>query len=125
MTNSIRLVLVCFLFFTQLSCTNDDVSIPTKEAHPIVGEWLRSDFTAVPLNEFRLIFLDNNEGFRIFLVSTNNGDIGTTTDFNWSVDNNTLTITEIENETIVTSFDFTSTGNLVLPEYSELEFIRQ
>ncbi|WGD34281.1 lipocalin family protein [Olleya sp. YS] len=125
MINSIRLFLVCLFCFTLLSCDNDDDSNVSMDTHPIVGDWLRSDFTEEPLNEFRLIFQDNNEGFRIFLTTTLNGDIGTTTDFNWSISNDILTISDIENETIVTSFEFTASGNLLLPDYSDLEFIRQ
>ncbi|MGB6269586.1 MAG: hypothetical protein WBF67_11320 [Olleya sp.] len=125
MTNSIRLILVCIITLTQFSCKNDDDTNTIVEPHTIVGEWLRSDYTAEPRNEFKLIFHDNNEGSRIFLTTSGDGVVGTASDFDWNIEDNVLTITEIENETIITSFEFTSSGNLLLPEYSDLEFIRQ
>ncbi|WP_397363001.1 hypothetical protein [Olleya sp. R77988] len=124
MTNSIRLILVCLITLTQFSCKNDD---DTTTVHPIIGEWLRNDYTTNPTFEFKLHFLEDNvNGMRTVLTSDNNGTTSSASGFEWNIDNNLLTISmDDDDDDIVTSFQFTTNGNLLLPDYSDLEFIRQ
>lgn len=88
---------------------------------------MRSDFTTNPTFEFKLHLLEDNvNGMKKVLTSDTNGVTSSATGFEWNIDNNQLTIVfDDEDDDIVTTYQFTTSGNLLLPEYSDLEFIRQ
>lgn len=114
-----KYLIILISIATIFSCkSDDDINLSNK----LVGEWLRADFTNEL--EYKLIFNDDNVGFRTF--KTGNTETGITSSavfFNWSVNDNTLTFSE-SYTVFTTSFSFNLEDQLILKEYSDLPFIR-
>jgi len=102
-----------------LSCKGgDEVDYSEK----LVGEWLRSDFSDEL--EFKLNFNANNVGFKTFKTGTiKTGIISSLVQFNWSADENSLTMDEL-GTVIITKYTINSEGELMLHDYSDLPFIK-
>jgi len=118
MKNS-KFLLIILVFTLTLSCKSDD---ELDYSEKLVGEWMRSDFSDEL--EFKLSFNANNVGYRTF--KTGNVKTGITSSlvqFNWSADENSLTIDELD-AVIITKYVINSQGELMLHDYSDLPFIK-
>ena len=118
MKNS-KFLLIILVFTLTLSCKSDD---ELDYSEKLVGEWMRSDFSDEL--EFKLNFNVNNVGFKTFKTGTNKtGIISSLVPFNWSADENSLTMDEM-GEVIITRYAINSEGELILHDYSDLPFIK-
>jgi len=116
---NIKLFLILLVFTLTLSCKSDD---EMDYSEKLVGEWLRSDFSDEL--EFKLNFNTNNAGFRTFKTGTKEtGIISSLVPFNWSVDENNLTIDEL-GTVITTKYVINLEGELMLHDYSDFPFIK-
>ncbi len=117
-----RKIKIIFLIIglVQYSCNNDDDIIIDK--NPIIGDWLRADFTETI--EYQIHFENNNFGKIINVVSANNGIISSANPFSWSINKGILNITLDDGTQYFTSVEFNNNGNLILADFSELEFIK-
>ena len=118
MKNS-KFLLIILVFTLTLSCKSDD---ELDYSEKLVGEWLRSDFSDEL--EFKLNFNANNVGFKTFKTGTiKTGIISSLVQFNWSADENSLTMDEL-GTVIITKYTINSEGELMLHDYSDLPFIK-
>ncbi|MBN2868376.1 MAG: hypothetical protein JXK08_06875 [Flavobacteriaceae bacterium] len=117
-----RLLLVLFCVSVWSCSSDDDTNNVTKNPNALIGEWLRSDFDNT--YEHRIHFEDNDFGYTADKHITTEGITSTAISFNWSVNDNTITIA-FDNYTIISDFSFTEDGNLIISELSALEFIKQ
>lgn len=114
-----KFLLIILAFTLTLSCKSDD---EMDYSEKLVGEWMRSDFSDEL--EFKLNFSVNNVGFKTFKTGTDKtGIISSLVPFNWSADENSLTIDEL-GEVIITRYAINSEGELMLHDYSDLAFIK-
>lgn len=114
-----KFLLIILVFTLTLSCKSDD---EINYSEKLVGEWLRSDFSDEL--EFKLNFNANNVGFRTFKTGTDKtGIISSLVPFNWSADENSLTIDGLD-VVIITEYTINSEGELLLHDYSDLPFIK-
>lgn len=114
-----KLIVIILVFTLTLSCKSDD---EIDYSEKLVGEWLRSDFSDEL--EFKLNFNANNIGFRTFKTGTEEtGITSSLIQFNWSADENSLTMDEL-GEVIITKYAINSEGELILHDYSDKPFIK-
>ena len=114
MKSSINLFLLAILCATQFSCNNT--------SNPLIGVWLRHDFIAN--SEYTLTLEENNTGHIIDEETTEDGIISNIVSIDWKVNKDLLTITQ-DDKNIVTTFEFTTDGNLILADFSAFNFIKQ
>ncbi|WP_452226183.1 hypothetical protein [Lacinutrix cladophorae] len=114
MKNGIKLFFLVTLFLVQFSCKNASA--------PLIGAWLRHDFKAD--SEYTVTFEENNTGFIVDQKKTETGIISNIVSIDWNVKNDSLTISQ-DGKNIVTTFEFTPEGNLILANFSGFEFVKQ
>ena len=114
MKSRISLFLLVILCVTQFSCNNKN--------NALIGEWLRHDFKAN--SEYKLTFEENHTGYIVDQKTTEQGVISNIVSIDWKVDKDILTITQ-DNTDIVTTFEFTLDGNLLLADFSAFDFVKQ
>lgn len=123
MKSNIKLILLVLVCLTQLSCQNDD---NTTSNNSIIGEWLRSDYLVDTSAEYKLFFYeDNANGLITEQLTTQAGVISSANPFTWTLNEAELIITEQNGTETITSVQFLENGNLILENFSTLEFIRQ
>lgn len=123
MKSNIKLILLVLVCLTQLSCQNDD---NTTSNNSIIGEWLRSDYLVDTSAEYKLFFYeDNANGLITEQLTTQAGVISSANPFTWTLNEAELIITEQNGTETITSVLFLENGNLILENFSTLEFIRQ
>ncbi len=123
MKSNIKLILLVLVCLTQLSCQNDD---NTTSNNSIIGEWLRSDYLVDTSAEYKLFFYeDNANGLITDQLTTQAGVISSANPFTWTLNEAELIITEQNGTETITSVQFLENGNLILENFSTLEFIRQ
>ncbi|WP_055443270.1 hypothetical protein [Lacinutrix himadriensis] len=114
MKSRIHLFLLVILCALQFSCKDS--------SNALIGEWLRHDFKAN--SEYKLTFEENNTGYIVDQQTTGQGVISNIISIDWKVNKDKLTITQNDKD-IVTTFEFTSNGNLLLVDFSAFDFIKQ
>ncbi len=119
-TKAIKAFLLFFVVISIVSCKNDENSSKTITA--IVGEWQRSDFNDE--FEYKLIFDTNNTGYSTQREGASGGpQISTARSFNWNTNNNVLKF-NYDGEIVTTSFAINAEGQLLLPDLTDLYFIK-
>jgi len=129
MKHQIKLLLLILSCTTLFNCSSDDDdSIKNINSETdFIGEWLRSDSTDDI--KYKMVFtkqvLDSDSekiGYIISSVTYSTGEATSSLgDFNWNINNDVLTL-----DKVVTTFQFSSNKeSLLLPSFSELEFIKQ
>jgi hypothetical protein len=129
MKHQIKLLLLILSCTTLFNCSSDDDdSIKNINSETdFIGEWLRSDSTDDI--KYKMVFtkqvLDSDSekiGYIISSVTYSTGEATSSLgDFNWNINNDVLTL-----DKVVTTFQFSSNRDaLLLPSFSELEFIKQ
>ena len=117
--NKLKCVLLLLIVPTIVSCNKHDEVDPINE---LIGEWVRTDFSDD--FEFTLNFYANNSGLKVVRTGNMNTQVvSSATQFDWSFENNTLKISEMD-EVISTSYSINAEGQLILPNYSDLPFNR-
>ena len=126
MKSNIKLILLVLVCLKQLSCQNDNNTTSTTSNNSIIGEWLRSDYLVDTSTEYKLFFYeDNANGLITEQLTTQAGIISSANPFTWTLNEAELVITEQNGTETITSVQFLENGNLILENFSTLEFIRQ
>jgi hypothetical protein len=126
MKSNIKLILLVLVCLTQFSCQNDDRKTNNENQNSIIGEWLRSDYLVDTSTEYKLFFYeDNANGLITKQLTTQAGVISSANPFTWMLIEAELVITEQNGTETITSVQFLDNGNLILENFSTLEFIRQ
>ncbi|MEX1384483.1 hypothetical protein [Lutibacter sp.] len=112
--------LLILLFITlSISCDTDDEN---DYSNQLIGEWIRNDFRND--FEYKLTFNSNGLGFKTVRSGTMETQIiSSSFTINWSADETSLTIDEL-GTVITTKYTINSEGELILPDYSDLPFIK-
>ncbi|WP_055436772.1 hypothetical protein [Lacinutrix algicola] len=128
MKHQIKILLLTLSCTTLFYCnTDDDSNENINSANDFIGEWLRSDSTDDI--KYKMVFteqvLENDSekiGYIISSVIYSTGEATSSLgDFNWNINNDVLTL-----DKVVTTFQFSSNKeSLLLPSFSELDFIKQ
>ncbi|MGB1210993.1 lipocalin-like protein [Lacinutrix venerupis] len=126
MYNSIRLVLILAICCLQFNCSSDDNgnAIDHSTHNVLIGEWLREDFNEN--TEYKLTFNPDNTVLNTFKITTEEGITSTAQIYNWSIENNLITIENFaNNENVTTSYELISNEIVILNNLSEYQFLRQ
>lgn len=128
MKHQIKVILLILSCTTLFNCSSNDDSIKNINSETdFIGEWLRSDSTDDI--QYKMVFtkqvLESDSekiGYIISSVTYSTGEATSSLgDFNWNINNDVLTL-----DKVVTTFQFSSNRDaLLLPSFSELEFIKQ
>ncbi|WP_299247012.1 hypothetical protein [uncultured Lacinutrix sp.] len=128
MKHQIKVLLLILSCTTLFNCSSNDDSIKNINSETdFIGEWLRSDSTEDI--QYKMVFtkqvLESDSekiGYIISSVTYSTGEATSSLgDFNWNINNDVLTL-----DKVVTTFQFSSNRDaLLLPSFSELEFIKQ
>lgn len=128
MKHQIKVILLILSCATLFNCSSNDDSIKNINSETdFIGEWLRSDSTEDI--QYKMVFtkqvLESDSekiGYIISSVTYSTGEATSSLgDFNWNINNDVLTL-----DKVVTTFQFSSNRDaLLLPSFSELEFIKQ
>ena len=115
----LKLLFGILIGLTILSCSSDDDNTQNAE-NELVGIWVRIDSNET--FEERYTFNSDETGNVYFL----DGSFSNSTDFNWTTENNILTLSNDEPEpnpgSFMTTFSFNSNGQLVLFNDSDLTY---
>ncbi|WP_452224787.1 hypothetical protein [Lacinutrix chionoecetis] len=120
MKKVIKIIFLALFTVAQLSCNNND-----KGENALVGEWLRSDVN--DSFKYKLTFNTNNEVLKTTWVKLEKDqELSSATSYNWEISADSLTIFKFEeHQDVITEYHFTSDGNLILSDLTDLEFIKQ
>ena len=126
MKNNIKLILLVLVCLAQFSCQNDDRKTNNENQNSIIGEWLRSDYLVDTSTEYKLFFYeDNSSGLITNQLTSQAGVISSANPFTWTLNEAELVITEQNGTETITTVQFHENGNLILENFSTLEFIKQ
>ena len=126
MKNNIKLILLVLVCLAQFSCQNDDRKTNNETQNSIIGEWLRSDYLVDTSAEYKLFFYeDNSSGLITNQLTSQAGVISSANPFTWTLNEAELVITEQNGTETITTVQFLENGNLILENFSTLEFIKQ
>ena len=126
MKNNIKLILLVLVCLAQFSCQNDDRKTNNETQNSIIGEWLRSDYLVDTSAEYKLFFYeDNSSGLITNQLTSQVGVISSANPFTWTLNEAELVITEQNGTETITTVQFLENGNLILENFSTLEFIKQ
>ncbi|UMB59283.1 hypothetical protein MHL31_09345 [Lutibacter sp. A80] len=115
-----KFILIFLIFTSIISCDTNDEEMDYSTS--LIGEWMRTDFSDD--FEFKLIFNDDNTGYKIYREGTIETEITSSLiPFDWKLVEDNLTFNEYE-EIITTKYYINSEGELMLENYSDLPFIR-
>ena len=126
MKSNIKLILLVLVCLAQFSCQNDDRKTNNENQNSIIGEWLRSDYLVDTSAEYKLFFYeDNSSGLITNQLTSQAGVISSANPFTWTLNEAELVITEQNGTETITTVQFLENGNLILENFSTLEFIKQ
>ena len=126
MKSNIKLILLVLVCLAQFSCQNDDRKTNNENQNSIIGEWLRSDYLVDTSAEYKLFFYeDNSSGLITNQLTSQVGVISSANPFTWTLNEAELVITEQNGTETITTVQFLENGNLILENFSTLEFIKQ
>ena len=126
MKSNIKLILLVLVCLAQFSCQNDDRKTNNENQNSIIGEWLRSDYLVDTSTEYKLFFYeDNSSGLITNQLTSQAGVISSANPFTWTLNEAELVITEQNGTETITTVQFLENGNLILENFSTLEFIKQ